>query len=460
MADKGTNVDLAPTKSVDEAKAMAFKLDPHLIKLMWDEPFFSNILRSVTKIRTDKIPTAGVLAKDGDIKMWWNPAFVAGLTSNQVKGLLKHEAYHLVFEHTTTRRKEPHLIHNYATDLAINSLIPEDELPEGGLVPGEAFTELTEEQKAQMGEERVRKYEVVSAKIASFPTEKSAEWYFAQLMEDDEVKDAIQDPGGCGGKCDGNCQVGDGSGEPGEGQCNCPGMPGQMDDHEGWDELSDDDREMVKGKIKKALEDAISKADSSNGWGSVGGAAREQLRELVSKEIPWQSVLKKFCGMTRRANRASNVKRLNRKYPGIHPGVERGYTSSIAVYVDQSGSVGSDDLELLFAELRSLAKRTEFTVFHFDTEVDEASETKWRKGRTPPAHRTRCGGTDFTAPTKHANQNASRFDGYLILTDGEAYDPGPSKLKRGWVITPGRKLLFEAAKRDFVIPMKGKKESV
>ena len=89
MADKGTNVDLAPTKSVDEATAKEFDLNPHLIKLMWDEPFFSNILRSVTKIRTDSIPTAGVLAKDGDIKMWWNPAFVGGLTSKQVKGLLK-----------------------------------------------------------------------------------------------------------------------------------------------------------------------------------------------------------------------------------------------------------------------------------------------------------------------------------------------------------------------------------
>ncbi len=445
MADKGTNVDLAPTKTVDADKAKNFDLDPHLIKLMWDEPFFSNILRSVTKVRSESIPTAGVLAKDGDIKMWWNPGFVAGLTSKQVKGLLKHEAYHLVFEHTTTRRQEPHIIHNYATDLAINSLIPEEELPEGGLIPGNAFAELTDEQKEQMGEERVRKYEAVSAKIASFPKEMSSEWYFARLLEDEEVSDAIQNPGQPG------------EGEPGEG--NGPAMPGSMDDHEGWDELSDQDRELVKGRVKKALEDAIQKADSSNGWGSVGAGAREKLRELVSKEIPWQSVLKKFCGMTRRANRHSNVRRLNRKYTGIHPGVERGYTSSIAVYIDQSGSVGNDDLELLFAELRNLAKRTEFTVYHFDTAVDEASETKWRKGRTPPVHRTRCGGTDFTAPTKHANKNASKFDGYLILTDGEAYDPGPSKLKRGWVITPGRQLLFEASKRDFVIPMKGKKEA-
>ena len=87
-SDKGTNVDLAPVKEVSEAEANAFRLDPHLISLMWDEPFFSKVLRSVTKVKSDEIPTAGVLAKEGDIKMWWNPKFLAGLTKEQVKGCL------------------------------------------------------------------------------------------------------------------------------------------------------------------------------------------------------------------------------------------------------------------------------------------------------------------------------------------------------------------------------------
>ena len=144
--DKGTATDLNPVAQVTEEQARDFRLDPHLLRLMWDEPFFSHVLRSVTKIRTDRIPTAGVLAKDGDIKMWYNPAFMAGLTPDQIKGLLKHECYHLVFHHTTTRRKDPHHTWNWATDLAINSLIPEPELPAGGLIPGKQFDDLTEEQ--------------------------------------------------------------------------------------------------------------------------------------------------------------------------------------------------------------------------------------------------------------------------------------------------------------------------
>jgi hypothetical protein len=68
--------------------------------------------------------------------------------------------------------------------------------------------------------------------------------------------------------------------------------------------------------------------------------------------------------------------------------------------------------------------------------------------------RTRCGGTDFKAASEHANKNKHRFDGYLILTDGECDDPGPSGLKRGWVIVPDRKLLFTPSTRDFIIKMK------
>ena len=449
MADTGTNVDIAPVKEVTDAEAAKFKLDPHLIKLMWDEPFFSKVLRPITKVKTSAIPTAGVLAKDGDIKMWWNPKFVAALNSKEVKGLLKHECFHLVFEHTTTHRKDPHIIWNYATDLAINSLIPADELPEGGLVPGEAFKELTAEQKAKMGEEAVGRYERVSAKIASFEKRLSANQYFALLQ--DVAEDIEQGQGGKG-------QPGQPGEEGGEGD-GVPGLPGPMDDHDGWDEMSEEDRELLKGKIRQSVEEAIKECDAKGAWGSVGADTRQVLREMVSNEIPWQSVLKQFCGMTRRANRASNVRRLNRKYPGIHPGFQKGYTSSIAVYIDQSGSMSQWELEMLFGELKQLAKNTEFTCFNFDTKVDEKSETVWRKGKTPRLMRTMCGGTDFRPVVKHANKNSKRFDGYLILTDGGAADPGPSRLKRGYVITPGNQLYFEASKRDFVINMKAPKKA-
>ena len=469
MKNKSTANDALTTeREVTDAEAAAFDLAPYLINLMWDEPFFARVLRGITKIKTDAIPTAGVLAKDGEVKFWWNPKFVAGLGALKVKGLIKHECYHLIFDHTTSRRRDPHIVWNYATDLAINSLIAEEELPEGGLIPGKAFKSLTEEQIEQMGPKAAERYEKISAKIASFPKAKHSEWYFAELMKDPEMKDMLEQSQGMGGKsleqalADGDVKVDedgnlvDKDGNP------VTVVPGNgadgagMDDHGGWDQLSDEERELVKGQIKQALEAAVKDCDNKGQWGSVGAGMRSKLREMISKEIPWQSVLKQFCGMTRRADRSSSIRRIHRKYPGIHPGNFRNYVSSIAVYVDQSGSVSDSDLELLAGELSQLAKRVEFTLFNFDTEVDESSERVLKKGRAVRLERTRCGGTCFKCVQVHANKNSHRFDGYLVLTDGYASNPGISRMKRGWVITPGGKLMFDKVNKDFLIAMKGK----
>ena len=134
--------------------------------------------------------------------------------------------------------------------------------------------------------------------------------------------------------------------------------------------------------------------------------------------------------------------------------------ANIAVYLDQSGSVSDADLQLLASELEGLAKRVEFTLFNFDTEVDEKSERQLKKGRPVHLVRTRCGGTDFRCVQDHANKNSGRFDGYLVLTDGFAPDPGGrNKLKRGWVIVPTGQLQFSKSNRDFLITMKNKPEN-
>ncbi len=466
MSDKNINNALEAAE-VSQEEIDAFTLDEHLISLMWKEPFFASMLRRISKVRTDRIPTAGVLAEGTEITMWWNPKFLAGLSGSEIKGLLKHECYHLIFEHTTERRLAPHIVWNYATDLAINSLIDEDELPKGGLIPGKAFEKLSDKQQEQMGPKAVERYEAISQKIASFPKGESSEWYFARLMEDPEVQEALKGSEGMGGKsleqalADGDVQV-DENGNLVDGDGNAVTVvPGQgdgggMDDHSGWDNLSDEQRELVKGKIKQALEDSVREADSANGWGSVPSSMQKHLRKLISKQIPWQSVLRNFVGMHKRADRTSSIRRIHRKYPGVHPGAKRDYKAAIAIYVDQSGSVSDSALQLLSGELNALSRTTEFVLFNFDTEVDEKSERTFKKGSNIELTRTRCGGTCFKSVQKHANANSRRFDGYLVLTDGYAPDPGNSRLKRGWIITPGDRLQFKAKKKDFVIQMERK----
>jgi predicted metal-dependent peptidase len=109
--------------------------------------------------------------------------------------------------------------------------------------------------------------------------------------------------------------------------------------------------------------------------------------------------------------------------------------------MDQSGSVSDSDITLFFSELISLSTRATFIMYYFDTEVDEDSSFEWKRGIVPSLMRTRCGGTDFQAPTDHALSVGC--DGYIILTDGLAPKPSHSKTRRAWVITPGSNLEFK-----------------
>ena len=137
----------------------AFDLNRHTARLLMAEPFFAALSRKIEKQASTAIPTAGVRINEesGQFEMLYNPEFFARLPDEQKLGVLKHEFYHLIFEHVTGRMPDGKMTRewNIATDLAINSHIA-NELPEQALVPG------------------VGNYE-------DLPSGKSAEWYFNTL---------------------------------------------------------------------------------------------------------------------------------------------------------------------------------------------------------------------------------------------------------------------------------------
>lgn len=420
------------TEAELEVKANAFDIDAHLVSLMFNEAFYSDVIRSLHKEASEEISTAGVLARDGVMNLWYNKKFLGAYDNMKVRGVLKHEALHLCLEHTTTRRYQPHQMWNWATDLAINSTLSEDEMPPCGLRPGKPLRE-PKEWPATTTQEQIERFRRISKLIESFPLNLSSEEYFGRLMENEDVQQMVEE--------NTVYVVGEGNG---------------MDDHEGWDQLSDDEREYLSGKVRQAVKEAMERADSKNSWGSTPAHMRDEIRRKVRGEIDWKAVLRNFVGATQRADRSTSVLRVNKKYPGIHAGSTRDYRPTIACFVDQSGSVGDKELELLFGELQSLTSRADFTVFHFDTEVDTASRVKWNKGRIQKAHRTRCGGTDFNAPTRYVNDGKEKCEAMIILTDGCAPKPVHSRVRRCWVITPGSKMEFQPDSRDIVVQLKKK----
>lgn len=416
-------------------------LSKYLVKLIHEEPFFSHILMSFTKIETDQIPTAGVTSIDDNLTLYWNPKFLETLSTTQIMGLLKHECYHIIFNHCTSRKQKPHMLWNMATDLAINSIIPEHELPEGGLIPGKALD------MSKVPDEHREEYTAVSNFIKSLPKNQASEWYMHKLKNSKELKEAMKSMEGKEGEGEG-----ENSGEGGSGKGK-PQFPG-FDDHEGWGDISDEQKQQLEGKIKKVLKDAVKKADRQNGWGSVSGNTRELLRSMCENTVDWKKVLQNFVGRRLRSNKSRTHRRINRKYPYIHPGTRHNYTSHVAIYIDQSGSVSDAEVEMFFGALSELSRQTTFTVFHFDYAVDPEGYL-WKKGsKTQKATRTMYGGTSFNAVETHFREVKDNFDGYVVLTDGGAGKPQKCIKRRCWVLLPKTNLAFKQDPVDVVIEMK------
>ncbi len=426
-----------------------FNLERHLIVFLQESPFYAELSRHIRKTSTKGLPTAGVtFNKDTDeLVMYWNPDFFESLSPGEVKGVLLHEYNHLVFGHLAARRKEPPKTWNIATDLAINSLIltqnsgrgdrNERSLPREGLVPGQR-PYMDPEMLAKAPPDQRAAYEQFADLIASFPTLQTSEWYFHKLIEesqansgDDEKSQTMRRLLGTGGDGDFEVVVGGDS----------------MDDHSGWDNIPEEMRPYVEGRVKAVIEKAVNHADSqANGWGNMPASMQAEIRRSVSNIINWRSVLRQFVGTLVRGERTTSIKRINRRFPYIHPGVKRGYTAKLAIAIDQSGSVDDSQLVAFFSELASLTKRISVDIIPFDTYIDPKDVYEWRKGSNITATRVRGGGTDFNAPTMYVNdpKNRGKYDGLLILTDGECCAPAASRVKRGWVLSKGRKLLFDS----------------
>ena len=400
-----------------------FNLDRHLISFLQDTPFFAELSRHIRKTPTDSMPTAAVAfdPKFDDITLYWNPEFFRGMTDQEIRGVLTHEYYHLIFRHLTERRKTPAKMWNVATDLAINSIISSHSnmaLPAGCLMPGKfpeppAGREWTPEEKASMP---------IAQLIADFPKDQASEWYFEKLK--DKVEEEQKKNGG------------QGSGM---------GDLDSFDDHTGWDEVPEEMKDLVAGKVAAAVEKATKHADGqANGWGNIPAELRDAIRRSVTNIVDWRSVLRQFIGNIARGERTTTIKRINKRFPYIHPGTKRGYVAKLLIAIDQSGSVDDGQLALFFSELSSLTKKVSVTILPFDCAADLRDAFEWKKGSKVEAKRVRGGGTDFNAPTRIANdpKNRGRWDGMLVLTDGECSKPGPSRVKRGWVVSPGRKLEF------------------
>jgi len=441
--------------------------------VMTKNGFLASLLRGIQRypVEPAEVPTACVYYNSASdrVEMLYNPKWLLKHTDMQAMGIILHELYHVVFMHILSKH-DCHDLWNAACDLCVNSIIEEvfgnyakDELKASRVLPPSALTPgyLCEPEAApapkffsdvsNRGEKNVTsdgreqelngggapsKFDLIKI-VQNLQPMKSAEVYYMYLMQKAADAGALT-------------YVADGT---------------TFDRHEKWGEggtgsaagtkQSSLDNEFARDKIRRLVGRAVRDANNeSNGWGNTPADVRAMITSMIEMRIDWRSFLRQFANSLNRSDRHSTYRKINKRYPMIHPGIVRDRLPSLAVAVDMSGSVSDSDLEEVAAVLGSLTRKITVTVVPFDTVVRTDEIFSWRKGtKLGGIKRVACGGTDFNAPTNWINspENRGKFDGLVICTDGECSRPVDSRVKRAWVIATGRKLLFDT--NELVIKM-------
>lgn len=471
-------VEAEKFRRILDKEEMTLNYDKILVEWLKQVPFYQEVSRFIRKRRAKTFvdgrpnPTATVcynLATE-DIELLYNPRFFARmivdarLCSNgkhdesqgvkEIEGITWHEYLHIVLRHVTDRSRKPMFAWNVATDAANNSMIKEQggSLPSEVILPGQdwkprkgatpdglvaTYYRMIGEKHDATPEEKAM-YDGLSDLIKSWPKLQASDWYMEELMKWSQEnsyewgKSGIKLPGSGGEECEID----------------------MMDLHDMWDDIPEAERPMVEAKIREMVKRGVRRADSEqNGWGNTPAWLKDAIRASVHDDIDWVSALRNWIGSVNRGGRTTSIKRINKRFPYQHPGTKRNRVPHIAVAVDQSGSVGDDMLGWIFGALGALSKLVNFTVIPFDVTVAKDKIFTWKKGSMPELKRVRCGGTCFQPVTDFVNspENRGKFDGMLICTDGGAGEPGPSRVKRGWLLAPKTELAFPRPSGELVL---------
>jgi predicted metal-dependent peptidase len=425
------NIKLVSAKRYHTPCTSDFPLESHYISFIASNAFFAEVCRHVKRVFTRDIPTAGVSfnrQEDGFV-LYVNPDYVKGLTGAQLAGLLHHELYHIVFNHVAMGLK-PHKLWNIAQDMHINSILKKSAgddsrniaLHGSWIVPG---VRATKPDGTAFTDEELEQYPLVKF-VEKMPLGCSSAQYFHALIQEGMDKHVPEDI---------EVYVGF-----------------DMDSHDG-EGLGQEADDYITARGRAILERATKQADATGSWGNIPQDMRTAIRSYVNKSVDWKSVLRQFIGYLNRGSKRTSMKKINKRFPYVHPGTQRSTVARLLIAIDESGSVDNGMLDLFYATLTDLASHVEIDILPFDCTVNEPEFFTWKRGTRPHLERTRGGGTNFDAPTQFVNdpRNRGRWDALLIVTDGEAPAPGPCNIRRAWCYPEDRKLMFDTSETKIVV---------
>ncbi|MCH4123428.1 MAG: VWA-like domain-containing protein [Levilactobacillus sp.] len=359
-----------------------------VLYLLQHDPFYGHVLSRLNVTVTAPLQRAplGLVPTAREWQLQVQPQVLAQTdwTGAQFLAMLRHTVLHLLWRHpqryaTAVQTVAQAGLVRWATDAAVNDYLTD--------LPHNAVT------SRRLGE-------LLKAPVA--PRQDSAV-YLRQLRRWQAQQDATD-------------------------QSLAPGGPAGVDTapvadgHVGWQTATDAAAE-TREQWRTQLFQTVASTLSAKQRGTLPGHVQAALQPVMARPmLDWRAVLKRGLGQVP-AGRQAAYGRFNRRQPVRMelPGNIVRTWQRVAVFVDESGSMGNQEISYLLGQMAtSLAVYpAQVTVYPFDTTVDEAASFRLEK-RPQHLSRTGGGGTRFQAVFDRLPRLLAGSDQPLvvILTDG------------------------------------------
>ncbi len=387
------------------------KIIKALVKIQREYPFFSYILMNfkISAQADPGIPTAGV-SKSGDF--YYNDKFIETLNSQQIIGLLVHEAMHLAKGDFFRQGNREDVIWGIASDCIINFILKQEkfELPTNGYLPDSSGNiDIAGKQ-----------YNVNA---------KNTETLYEELLSN-ATKIMLSIPGS-GGKDNQNNKKSnsDSENETPDGSGNCCGKfdPSRNKDHGGFDVHvkcgeNSSQKAAAESKWKKIV---IEAATSARNRGKMPGCMESVVDKILNPTIDWRSRVIKFITNEIPVDYTNRLP--NRTFYATGVWAPRILRENLQVFisVDYSGSTMADR-EFFISEVAAILSSYEQIkgrLLFWDAALHEENDfeiTRENRHDLISLKVKDCnGGTNMSCYADYCENKGYKCRLHIILTDGE-----------------------------------------
>lgn len=376
---------------------MREKLVTARVSMLLKSSFFGNLATRLKLTNADQ--WCATAATDGR-HFYYNSRFIKMLRPREVEFLFGHEVLHCVYDHFGRRGDRDPQIWNIANDYCVNGDLKKHKV-------GEFITTVPCLYDA--------KYDGKSSEEVYDDLMKNAKKINVQQLIDMLLDDHLgDDKEGQGGEDEDGDQKG-----------------------KGRPRLSEEEKQQIRDELKEAV---LSAAQTCNA-GDLPAGVKRMIQDLTEPRMNWRELIRQQLQSTIKSD--FTWMRSSRKgwhMDAIMPGMKTTDAIDIAVSIDMSGSIGSEQARDFLSEIKGIMETFDnyrIHVFCFDTETYNPQQFDSDNLLDIEEYEPQGGGgTDFTVIFRYLKDAEIEPKKLIVFTDG--YPGGswgdPNYCDTTWII--------------------------